>query len=146
MLYIQFEYFSFSGPAHDVPPFEVCLLIKVVYTEAPITLSFEITDGGNIKSVQWWINGVLVTSNGRFSIDSNTWALTINNITFDDYGFYQAEVITDQSVRAKLNIFLLVVKRKIMNLTTSKNTLLERTFIDHVALKSSCCVSQKFPN
>ena len=139
------KFFSFSGPAHVVPPFEVCLLIKVVYTEAPITLSFEITDGGNIKSVQWWINGVLVTISGKFSIDSNTRALTINNVTFDDYGFYQAEVITDQSVRAKLNIFLLVVKCKTMNLTF-KNTLLERTFINHAVLKLSCCVSQKFPN
>ena len=143
---MQFKYLFFSGPAHVVPPFEVCLLIKVVYTEAPITLSFVITDGGNIKSVQWWINGVLVTSSGRFSIDpNNTWALTINNIIFDDYGFYQAEVMTDQSVRAKLNIFLLVIKRKTMNLTF-KNTLLERTFINHVVLKPSCCVSQKFPN
>ena len=136
--------FCFSGPAHVLPPFEVDQLTKVAYTEAPITLSFVVAGGGNIESVQWWINGVLVTISGSFSIDSNTRALTINNITFDDSGFYQAEVITDQSVRAELKNFLLDVKRKTIYLTTFKNILLERTFIDCVTLKPSCCVSQTF--
>ena len=131
--------FSFSGPTDVLPSFEVDQLNKVAYTVAPITLSFVVTGGGNIKSVRWWINGVLVNSRGKFSIDSNTWALTINNITFDDSGFYQAEVMTNQSVRAELKNFLLDVKRKTIYLTT-----LERAFIDCVALKPSCCVSQKF--
>ena len=88
-----------------------------------------VTGGGNIKSVRWWNDGVLVNSSGKFSIDSNTGALTINNVTFDDSGFYQAEVMTNQSVRAELKNFLLDVKRKTMNFPTlcimwSKNKLL----------------------
>ena len=74
-----------------------------------------VTGGGNIESVRWWNDGVLVNSSGRFSIDSNTGALTINNVTFDDSGFYQAEVMTNQSVCAELKNFLLDVKRKTMN-------------------------------
>ena len=84
----------------------------MAYTEAPITLSFVVTGGGNIESVQWWNDGFLVTNNGSFSIDSNTGALTINDTTFDDSGFYQAEVMTDQSVRAELKNFLITVKSK----------------------------------
>ena len=71
-----------------------------------------VTGGGNIESVQWWNDGVLVTSNESFSINSTTGALTINDTTFDDSGFYQAEVMTDQSVRAELKNFLLTVKSK----------------------------------
>ena len=103
-----------------------------------------VTGGENIKSVQWWNDGVLVNSSGRFSINLNTGALTISNVIFDDSGFYQAEIMTNQFVRAELKNFLLDVKRKTIYLTTFKNILLERTFIDCVALKSSCCVSQKF--
>ena len=71
-----------------------------------------VTSGGNIDSVQWWNDGVVITSSGRFSIDSNTGALTISNVIFNDSGFYQAYVMTDQSVRAELKNFLLTVKSK----------------------------------
>ena len=101
----------------------------MAYTEAPITLSFVVTGGGNIESVQWWNDGVLVNSSGRFSIDSNTGALTISNVIFNDSGFYQAYVMTDQSVCAELKNFLLDVKSKTMNLTLFKSTLLERTLL-----------------
>ena len=121
----------FLGPAHVLPPFEVDQLTKVAYTEAPITLSFVITGGSNIESVQWWNDGVLVNSSGRFSIDLNTGALTISNVIFDDSGFYQAEIMTDQSVRAELKNFLLEIKSKTISLTIFK-TILERTFIDYV--------------
>ena len=121
--------FCFSGPAHILPPFEVEQETKVAYTEAPITLSFVVTDGGNIESVHWWNDGVLVNSSGRFSVDSNTGALTISNVIFDDSGFYQAEVITNQSVRAKLKNFLLDVKSKTMNFPTFNNTLLKITLL-----------------
>ena len=117
---MQFEYF-FSGPAHVLPPFEVDQLTKVAYTEAPITLSFVITGGGNIKSVQWWNDDVLVNSSGRFSIDLNTGALTISNVIFDDSGFYQAEIMTNQFVRAELKNFLLEIKSKTISLTIFKN-------------------------
>ena len=117
---MQFEYF-FPGPAHVLPSFEVDQLTKVAYTEAPITLSFVVTGGGNIKSVQWWNDGVLVNSSGRFSIDLNTGALTISNVTFDDSGFYQAEIMTNQFVRAELKNFLLEIKSKTISLTIFKN-------------------------
>ena len=113
--------FCFSGPAHVLPPFKVDQLTKVAYTEAPITLSFVVTDGGNIESVQLWNDGVLITNNGRSPLIQ----ILGLSLLFDNSGFYQVEVMIDQSVRADLKNFLLTVKGKTINLI-SNNILFKR--------------------
>ena len=75
--------------------------------DQPVTLT---VPQEGLLSVNWWFNGKLVISEGRYTIDPISYQLTITDVVFEDSGIYQAEIMTISSTQAHFKNIHLTAK------------------------------------